>query len=304
MNNREKPQQQIVTAKDVRYLWIGLVCWIGTVAVGFLFSLDARYLFVVCILIAMLLIPLVLIVMSFWKRHYFVGIPLIIVMVLFCFLLPTRRYSRDAAHLMLAGSNLRNTVIAMHNYHEKHNHMPPPAITAADGTQLLSWRVIILPYLGEEKLYNEFHLNESWNSEHNRKLIPRMPDIYKSVGKVQCPEYHTFIQAFVGPGTILDPKQVVTLGQITLNRGTANTILAAEGGHPVVWTQPEDIPFTLENGIGPIGGEFTATANYPDRVHIAFADGSIHCPRPPFPLKALGEATQWKSTKAVEIDWE
>ena len=298
----------MVVAKDLKYLWIGLACWIGTVAVGIALDMDRRHRIVLPILAAMLLIPIILILMADWKRHYFVGNTLLVLMVPYLLVFspayfPSQRGVREAARRMQSAGNLRQTVIAMHNYHEKHNHFPPPAITALDGTPLLSWRVIILPYLGEEKLFNEFHLNEPWDSEHNRNLIARMPEVYKDVGRVVCPKHHTFIQAFVGPGTILDPQRRVTLGEITLNRGTSNTALAAEGGHPVIWTKPEDIPFTLENGISPIGGQFPVSGNYV-RVNIAFADGSIRGLRPPFPMEALREAVQWKSTKPVENAWD
>jgi len=303
MNNGTKPQQ-IVIAKDARYLWIGLVCWVSTVAVGFLFSLDVRSMFVVCILIAMVLIPLVLIVMSFWKRHFFVGGALVFIIVLFCLLLPPRLYVGEAADRVQAAGNLRSAVIAIHNYHADHNHLPPPAITAPNGTPLLSWRVIILPYLGYEALYKEFHLNEPWDSEHNRKLIPRMPDIYKSVGKVHSPEHHTFIQVFVGPGTLFDPQRRSALGPITPHIGWNNIPLLAEGGHSVFWTKPEDIPFSVEKGIGPIGGQFPVDqCNYPC-IHVAMADASLRTLRPSFNLEILCQAIQWKSTMELEVNWD
>ena len=292
-----------VTTKDLNYLWIGLICWGLAVAFGILLQMDLRYWAMFGVLAALVLIPIALIVMAFYKRHYFVGIPLVAILVLAWTLLPPRSYVRDAANRMLAASNLRNAAIAMHNYHHDHGHMPPPSINPPDDKPLLSWRVAILPYIGQQELYREFRLNEPWDSEHNRKLIPRMPDIYRSVGKVNCPEHHTFIQAFVGPGTILDPQRRVTLGQITLSRGTSNKLLAAEGGNPVIWTKPEDIPFTVENGIGPIGGQFPEGGIYVG-VNVVFADGSVRSLRPPYPMEVLREAVQWQSNKQVEIDWE
>lgn len=295
----------MVTAKDLRYLWIGLGCWAMTITIGLFLQLDRRYLVMFVILPAMLLFPLFLITMASWKRHFFVagGVILMIAPLLIIFG-PVFLASQSTASLLIqAGGNLRNSVLAMHNYHSDHGHFPPPAITATDETPLLSWRVLILPYLGEEKLYKEFHLNESWGSEHNRKLIPRMPDIYKSVGKVACPDHHTFIQVIVGPGTVFDPQHRVTLGQIASARGNDKTITAAQGGHPVIWTKPEDISFTPEGGIGPIGGQFPASSNYVG-VNIVLADGSVRSLRPPFPMKALREAVQWQSRKLLEIDWE
>ena len=46
---------------------------------------------------------------------------------------------------------------------------------SADEKPLLSLRVHVLPDLGYEELYREFHLDEPWDSEHNAKLVAKMP---------------------------------------------------------------------------------------------------------------------------------
>jgi len=40
-----------------------------------------------------------------------------------------------------------------------------------------SWRVLILPYMGEEEqqLYSRYNLNEPWNSPENHKLAALRP---------------------------------------------------------------------------------------------------------------------------------
>jgi hypothetical protein len=37
---------------------------------------------------------------------------------------------------------------------------PPPHAVDANGQPLLSWRVLLLPYLDHQELYDEFRLNE------------------------------------------------------------------------------------------------------------------------------------------------
>src|SRR5262249_19374530 len=53
--------------------------------------------------------------------------------------------------------------------------LPPAASYDLQGKGLQSWRVHLLPFLGEDKLYKEFRLNEPWDSDHNKKLLSRMP---------------------------------------------------------------------------------------------------------------------------------
>ena len=64
----------------------------------------------------------------------------------------------------------------------RNKHFPPAAICDKDGRPLLSWRVAILPYIDQEDLYKQFHLDEPWDSPHNRSLIEKMPGTYMDLG--------------------------------------------------------------------------------------------------------------------------
>ena len=72
-------------------------------------------------------------------------------------------------------NNLRQLGLAMHNHHDVFKCFPPPAIYSPDGKPLLSWRVMLLPFLDQTPLYKQFHLNEPWDSPHNRALVAKMP---------------------------------------------------------------------------------------------------------------------------------
>ncbi|HMC64014.1 MAG TPA: DUF1559 domain-containing protein, partial [Gemmataceae bacterium] len=74
---------------------------------------------------------------------------------------------KEARHT--STKNLRLLGIAMHNYHDSIGHLPPAALRDKKGKPLLSWRVALLPYVEEEKLYKEFRLDEPWDSTHNKK---------------------------------------------------------------------------------------------------------------------------------------
>ena len=87
---------------------------------------------------------------------------------------------------------LKELVLATHNYHDIARCFPAPAIRDERGKPLLSWRVHLLPVLGEESLYRQFHLDEPWDSEHNRKLIPSMPDVLRSPASQAAPGTTTF----------------------------------------------------------------------------------------------------------------
>ena len=100
-------------------------------------------------------------------------------------------------------TNLRMIALAMHNYigNSKETRFPPAAIRK-DGKPLLSWRVALLPHLEQQALYDQFHLDEPWNSPHNKKLLNKMPDVYAPVIRTDEPRGSTYYQVFTGPGAL------------------------------------------------------------------------------------------------------
>ena len=57
-------------------------------------------------------------------------------------------------------NSLKQIALAMHNFHDSYGHFAPQSLVDDDGKRLLSWRVMILPFLGEMPLYKEFRLDE------------------------------------------------------------------------------------------------------------------------------------------------
>ncbi|MCH7725943.1 MAG: hypothetical protein IH991_05605, partial [Planctomycetes bacterium] len=57
---------------------------------------------------------------------------------------------------------------------------PSAFLPSVEGKPLLSWRVMLLPFLGaaEEDLYRHFYLDEPWDSEKNKKLLDSMPEVF------------------------------------------------------------------------------------------------------------------------------
>ena len=135
--------------------------------------------------------------------------------------------------------------LGMHNYHDVYRHFPRIGRFDEQKKQpLLSWRVHLLPFLGHEPLYREFRLDEPWDSEHNRKLIGRMPDVYLSTDrKPTTPGTTTFVRA-VGPDMICTGTDKET-GFRDIQDGTSNTVLIFEVGekNAVIWTKPADLVF-------------------------------------------------------------
>ena len=173
--------------------------------------------------------------------------------------------------------NLKQVGLAMHNFHAINNRFPGDVLTK-DGKPLLSWRVRILPLLGHQALYNEFHLDEPWDSPHNKALIERMPEVF-AVPEAPGEPGTTYYRGFSGEHTFLDPKVPEGVGIASITDGTSNTIAVVEAREAVPWTKPDsDIPFggdplkldAIQALRGELGGHF------PGGFHALFFDGSVH----------------------------
>jgi hypothetical protein len=172
---------------------------------------------------------------------------------------PTRR------ELLTSQNNLKQVVLAFHNHAAAYNDVLPNNIYSKDGKALLSWRVVILPYVEELPLYQQFKLDEPWDSEANKKLIEKMPKLYAPV-RVKAKEGETFYRMFSGTG-ILGPKPKYKIANIP--DGTSNTGAVFEAAEPVIWTKPGDLPYDPKKPLPKLGGLFDGEA------HVAMFDGSV-----------------------------
>ncbi len=114
----------------------------------------------------------------------------------------------------------------------------------------LSWRVHLLPYLDQLPLYEKFHLDEPWDSPHNKTLMDKMPDIYR-VDLAE--ESTTRFRVITGPETAFPKPQGATLR--SFRDGASNTLVAvAVGpGKAVTWTKPEEIAFDAQSPVECLG---------------------------------------------------
>jgi hypothetical protein len=151
--------------------------------------------------------------------------------------------TREAASRTQSTNNLKQIALAMHNYHDTNRAFPPQAVFGKDGKPLLSWRVLLLPYLEEQELYKQFKLDEPWDSEHNKKLLAKMPRVYKDPGGTEkaLANHATYYQGYVGKGAFFEGKKGLRFADFP--DGTSNTLMIVEAATPVPWTKPEDIPF-------------------------------------------------------------
>lgn len=168
--------------------------------------------------------------------------------------------------------NMRQIATALVEYQNYPGRSIRAGIYAADGKTIgLSWRVAILPALKEDALYKEFKLDEPWDSEHNKKLIAKMPKVFAAPGNPPA-EGMTFYRSFVGPETIMPPPPAGKGGEgvpsveypFGITDGTPNTALIVEADEAVIWTKPQELEFDRQKPLPKLGGIFA------DGFHLSF----------------------------------
>ncbi|MEX2141125.1 MAG: DUF1559 domain-containing protein [Pirellulales bacterium] len=188
--------------------------------------------------------------------------------VLVALLLPAIQAAREAARRTASMNNMKQINLALLNYLDANKSFPARAILDKQGKPLLSWRVQILPYIEENELYQQFRLDEPWDSEHNKKLLAQVPAVYRNPNLPDDTKTNYLVP--VGEDTIFSGDAGARLRDI--KDGVSKTILVLEvdADRAVPWTKPDDFKVEADDplsGLGHFraGGAFAA----------GFADGSV-----------------------------
>jgi prepilin-type processing-associated H-X9-DG protein len=200
-------------------------------------------------------------------------------------MLPAAGAPREAGRRFQCRNNLLQIGMAMRNYQQEYRCFPPAFILDESGRPKHSWRVLILPFLGEDSLYKQYELDEPWNGPHNKALAARMPEIYR------CPTYAhdlggeavtslTSYAMIVGPHAISDGPTPRKLRDV--KEGLANTILVAEcAGANINWLEPRDLDVGKTTFRITYPGDMQKarycdiSSEHPSAANVLFCDGSV-----------------------------
>ncbi len=184
--------------------------------------------------------------------------------------------SSVAKKIAQATNDLSLIGLALHNYNASYGSFPPAYLVDANGRPTVSWRVLILPFLGEQALYDQFDLGKPWDDPVNLPLLKQMPGIYRGPSPGRRPIYTSYAgvagpdQFFQGGG--LSFGDGVKIQDIT--DGTANTIgVGAVGREALIpWTAPQDIEIEEHPALGsPDGFDLAGQLGTP----MLLLDGSV-----------------------------
>jgi len=166
-------------------------------------------------------------------------------------------------------NNMKQVLLSLLVYHEAHGKFPPAYATDEDGNPTVSWRVLILPYLEQQALYEKFKLDEPWDSPHNKPLSQTVIEVYQSPGNRPAGEAvapTTNYLGVFGEDAVFTGKDGIRAADI--RDGMSNTIMVVEvsDDEAVPWAKPDDYAYDPEDpGAGLFGsGRRTAVAGFGD----------------------------------------
>lgn len=167
------------------------------------------------------------------------------------------------------GNNLSQIALALRNYAEVWNALPPAYTVDADGNPLHSWRTLILPYLEEKRLYETIELSKAWNDPANLEAHNRGIAVYRCLG-ADYPDTHTTYMAIVASDSCFRPNEPRSISEITGNPSETLMIIEVNSERSVHWMSPQDADEELVLNFGP-----NSKLPHKDGVHGAFLDGRV-----------------------------
>ena len=201
--------------------------------------------------------------------------------------------NQSAAHKAASVNNLRQIAMAFMTFEEEHGYLPSVTTKLPGTKHPVSWRVAILKYL-DEGLYNEYKLDEPWYSDHNKKLLEKLPSFYRHPSQAKD-------DTNIGYMTLVGETTATGNGEtpITDSDGT-RTILVTEATTNIPWTKPEDHL---------VDDKSFLPGRRPDRNgwNVVFVDGSSHfisADTSPEVLKALVTRDSLDQIESKNGEWK
>jgi hypothetical protein len=188
-----------------------------------------------------------------------------------------REAAREAGRRASCMNKLKQIDLALLNYQSTYGHFPPAATTDGNGKPLMSWRVAILPFMGQDALYHQYDPNQPWNSPKNLAVAKQTMNEFRCPSDGDVADGQTSYVMITGKNTIggVPGSPGTGLGQIT--GGLPKTIIVLEvQGLKIPWAEPRDI--TLDELVAKLRSGHVS--GHPSVFNVGMADGSVH----PLPL--------------------
>lgn len=211
------------------------------------------------------------------REWYAVGLIAFMLLVIVSLMIPSTG-SRPVTPRSNCHNNLRQIAVALHCYHDTYGSFPPAYIADKNGRPMHSWRVLILPFMEQQQVYDLYRFDEPWDGPNNRRLhghgLPYIRCPAEVARGQRDPMTETSYVVVVGSKTAFPGDKCVALGDIADDH--ENTILVVEvAGSGIHWMEPRDLHVTqMARAINPAKGQ-GISSRHKLGAHAILADGSV-----------------------------
>lgn len=193
-----------------------------------------------------------------------------ILLVFVVFILLPHGNSRPVAPILTCKNNLKNIVMALHNYAAAHNGNLPPAYTVdAAGRPLHSWRTLLLPYIDRRDLADRVDWSKPWDDPVNSVVRNTSPQVY-ACPSADLNDTYTSYLAVVGPNGTLLPTVSRNLSEFDANGSEAIIVIDMGASQAVPWMSPQDATDQMVLSLGS-----NIKSPHEGGTNVANVDGSV-----------------------------
>ena len=163
--------------------------------------------------------------------------------------------------------------MAVANYHDIYQCFPPAVTAGSDGRPAHSWRILLLPFLEQKELYDQYNFDEPWDGPNNRLLSTQMPRVFSFDGTHRAGEStSTNFVAVTGTETMWPPDKKMSYLDVC-DPSSATFMFVEYNGPPIHWMQPVDLQYSTMNF--QTGSPDGIDSMYLEPA-VAMVDGSVH----------------------------
>ena len=205
---------------------------------------------------------------------------IVLVVVVFCggimaaLLLPAIQAAREAARRAACVNNMKQLGLAMHNFHDVNKRFPGYDDPAHPEYKPTSWRVQLLPYVGENYVYQQYDRTQEWDSPTNIVSEDLIGPCYRCPSNTRVGSTDTDYLTLVGPNGVFMEKGSTSIKDI--RDGTSNTIMLVESNNSGIhWMEPRDLAIKDAQIVSANSMGQGIKSHHPGVVNVTLCDGSV-----------------------------
>jgi Protein of unknown function (DUF1559) len=106
-------------------------------------------------------------------------------LVLFALIVPAIQQAREAARRTEVRNRLHEIGLAVHNYCDVHESLPPGGVMDGEGEGYHGWMTSTLPYLDQDPCYSMINFDYAWDDRRNDHIFRMSHGMFEAPGIVE-----------------------------------------------------------------------------------------------------------------------